>query len=346
MRLATGIVFWLLASFTEAMTLEDAYLLKKEFQLYQAWSLSRNYYFGMTLPRDRISSLAWQLSYLSHLPSTYPEKDKILLPYQANLTEKQRLRAQDLADSYNRIYHLGQPLSEAELYRLHELHQKEEMIDWNDYHPMIAPREVWSSFNRLNDWLIQNQQNEEARVLREKKDAMLNKRGTFVFGQIVIMGPESPAMVNTGLKPDAEGYFAGRIQESQLEFSLPGYKSVNVSIDLSKQIQGIGAILLKAPTPSKKTGMVGRVLPWGDLQQSNMILHFYPQKDRVKHDPWQDPALNLTLTPNGQFYATGLFPAHYQLIIATFGVISVKEFSVQENEIRGLSLIDLRKKIH
>lgn len=344
MRIITGIVFLLLASFVEAMTSDDALLLKKEYQLYQAWTLSRNYYFGMTRPRDQVKSLAWQLAYLNHLPHSYPEKEKLLVPYQFNLTAQQRAHAQELADLYTKKYHLGEPFSEADLYRIFELHQKDEIISWEDYHPILPPETVWSDFNRLLKWLVNNQREEQARLLEAKKQS-LGQKGAIVFGQILIIGPESPAMVDTSLEPDAEGYFIGQAQDKVVEFSLPGYSTVRIPIDPSKQIQGIGAILLRAAKTSKKTGMVGRVLPWADLEKSNLLLHFYPGILQENKDPWRDPAVNMTVDHSGQFYATGLVPGHYQLVIATLGLKSFKEFFVRENEIRGLSLIDLRKRM-
>lgn len=342
-RYILGIVFFLMAPVAGALTSDEAGLLKKEFQLYQAWTLSRNYFFGMTLPHDQVKSLAWQLAYLTHLPHSYPEKEKLLLPYKAGLSAKQISLAQELADRYAKKYYLGEPLTEAELYKIFELHQQDEIIPWEQYHPVLAPDKAWSAFQHLQDWLVQNKKVELANALGEKKSRLAHQ-GSLVYGQIVIFGPESPAMVDTYLAPDAEGYFVGQARDKVLAFSLPGYKPVRITIDPAKSLQGIGAIILKRPQVSMKTGMVGRVLPWADLERSNILLRFYPEQSKNSRDPWFDPAVNMTVTHTGQFYATGLTPAHYQLVIATFGLKTLKEFSVRENEIRGLSLIDLRKR--
>jgi len=57
------------------------------------------------------------------------------------------------------------------------------------------------------------------------------------------------------------------------------------------------------------------------------------------------PVVPITVTNNGEVYTTGLAPGPYQLIINTAGLSTVIRFSAKEGEIRGLSLIDFRKKI-
>ncbi|WP_028389573.1 hypothetical protein [Legionella fairfieldensis] len=94
---------------------------------------------------------------------------------------------------------------------------------------------------------------------------------------------------------------------------------------------------------NKKTGVVGRVLPWFGVEKSNMLLRLIEK--RKDNNTSHYSAIFLTVTNNGQFYVTGLNPGRYELFINTANIQATKRFSIREGEIRGLSLIDLRKKI-
>src|SRR5262245_7910716 len=106
-----------------ALSLEDAQLLRKEYQQYQAWMLSRNYFFGTTLKRQPVKALAWQFIYVSMLPTSYPEKEKLLALYKGKLHSSQIAEATELAQILRSRYDLQAPFTEEELYRVYTLHE-------------------------------------------------------------------------------------------------------------------------------------------------------------------------------------------------------------------------------
>lgn len=98
-------------------------------------------------------------------------------------------------------------------------------------------------------------------------------------------------------------------------------------------------------SPKKQTGVVGRVLPWAGLDKANMLLCMETNTSQIL-EPWYQSAIPLTITNNGEFYVTSLKPGRYTLFINTAGLSTSKQFNVQEGEVRGLSLIDLRSRVY
>lgn len=343
-RCFLGALLFLFVSLAHALAMGDAELLKKEYQQYQAWVLSRDFLFGTTLKPDRKKALAWQLIYVGMLPATYPEKEKLLVPFKQGLNSRQIFEATQLAQAMRESYGLLGSLTEAELLRIYNLH--EENTSWSEMQPMMPSGLVWGKFSNWLDWLVGQNYIQNALELEQiQHELSANKKYPIVYGQIIIKGPEPFEMVQSEVKIDRHGFFIGLATNKTLSFVLPGYKSVSVAVNKNQTIQGIPPVILTMQGGNKKTGVVGRVLPWFGIEQSNMILRLAEYKNTGIKDPWYHPALPLTVTNSGQFYATGLSPGRYELFINTAGLKTSKQFTVRNGEIRGLSLIDLRKMV-
>lgn len=115
------IIYFLSCSSVYSLSLDEANLLRKDYQLYQAWSLSRDYYFGITLNADPINALVWQLVYTNLLPHSYPQKNQLLAFYQRNLTLKQIQDAQVKALRIGKAHKFGTAFTEMELHKVYPL---------------------------------------------------------------------------------------------------------------------------------------------------------------------------------------------------------------------------------
>lgn len=339
-----GVILFLYTLLTHALSAEDAQLLRKEYQQYQAWMLSRNYFFGTTVGQDRIKALAWQFLYTSQLPSSYPQKEKLLAFYKQGLTPKQIFAATQLAQKLRNQYALLEPFTEAEMYRVFALH--EENVSWSDFQILLPPATVWNHFKRWVDWLAEHNNAQIVSSLEQKMlDLYAAKQFPIVYGQVVVKGPEPLEMIDSDIKILPGGFFIGYTNNKTISFALPGYEKVSVAVNKALQIQGIPPVVLKAHAHSKKTGVVGHVLPWFGVERGNLLLQLQTTERSGLADPWYHPAIPLTVTNGGEFYTTGLSPGRYKLYINTAGISTSKEFIVHDGEIHGLSLIDLRKKV-
>ncbi|KTC75177.1 hypothetical protein Lbir_0551 [Legionella birminghamensis] len=340
----TSLCFLLFSQQLFAITFEEARLVKKDFQLYQAWSLARNYLFGTTLKSDRVQALAWEKVYLDLLPAAYPKKTDLLARFQAGLNPEQMQQADNLARQFVEQYNLGStPLTEAELSKAYVL--RDEPIAWKTVTEPIAPRAVAGNFHKWMQWL--DEQGLRATVLDLDQRAyqlFQDKAYPIVYGQVIVRGIESPEMVSSEVSILPGGYFVAQAKGGTISFSLPGYKTIVIPIAPEQQVQSFYPIVLDSLPQSPRTGVIGRVLPWEGADKSNIILRSVADNEHMdSSQAWKYPALPLTVTNHGEFYTTGLSQGHYQLIINTAGVSSVIKFFVKEQEVRGLSLIDLRK---
>lgn len=327
-----------------ALSPEDAQLLQKEYQQYQAWVLGRNYFFGTTLKSDPVKALAWQIIYVEMLPQSYPGKEQLLLPYERDLTTSQIAEAKLLARTLRDNYELLAPFNERELSRVAMLHEMN--VSWSELQITIPTPEIQADFNRWLTWLEANSYSETALNLEQaKQELTLNKAYPIVYGQIIIKGPESLARVRSPVRIFPGGFFIGQATDKVLSFFLPGYNSVTIEVNMKQRLQSISPIIFAMPVANKKTGLIGRVLPWSGIENSNMLLRRVNSEIGEQRDPWYQPALPLTIINNGQFYTTGLSPGRYELFINTAGLSTSKVFALGNGEIRGLSLIDLRKQL-
>ncbi|MFC3908478.1 hypothetical protein ACFORL_05245 [Legionella dresdenensis] len=334
----------LAASALQALSSDEALLLRKDFQLYQAWSLSRNYYFGTSLPRDRLSALAWQMVYVDLLPAGYPQKDQMLSFFLNGLSQEQvqqaKARSKQLIENYN----LGAPFSEENLSKAYAL--RDETNNWQALQPEYVPYSAAGRFKNWIEWIADHIGREFAAMLDQKGYRLLTAHAfPIVYGQVAVKGPEAPEMVLANIPLSENGYFVAHADTATLHFQLAGYKPVAVNINPEQQIQAIPPVVLEPLPHSKKTGVVGRILPWNGFTQGNILLQA-DDGDPSPRDPWKRPAIPLTVTNTGQFYATGLAPGRYKLFINTAGLSTVVKFAAKEGEIRGLSIIDLRSKIY
>lgn len=327
-----------LSSPLNALSEDEALLLRKDFQLYQAWSLSRNYFFGTSYPLDKVKALAWQMVYVTLLPAKYPQKTNMLTFYSKNLSSGKIKQAEQLAQKYIETYHLGLPFSEEQLAQAYVLRDVDN--HWETLNVQHAPTAIASNFKQWIRWIASHGNTQQAIELDQRALRLANaKRFPIVFGQLIVKGIASSEMVSSNISIDEQGFFVAQAPTETLEFSLPGYQTVRLKLT-NQQIQPLGSIVLQRLPHNTQTGMVGRVLPWGGLEQGNMVLQM--QQLNTPHDPWQNVLVPLTITNTGQFYATDLVAGSYQLFINTAGKSRVARFAVKKGEIRGLSIIDLR----
>ncbi len=326
-----------------AMTYEDGQLLRKDYLLYQAWSVSRNYHFGSTVKPNKLCALAWQLVYINLLPPTYPQKEKLITPYQEGLTSKQIKKATAEAQRLMADYKLKPALSEEELSRAYVL--RDITNDWLHLPVPSVPLNIASKFKHWITWVADNVDLETAESLdKYAYNLFLAHQFPIVYGQIIVKGPESPEMVQTNkmdVKISSHGFFVGRPTGHRATFTLAGYKPV--VIKLTKNIQPIRAVVLEPLPHHKQTGLIGRVLPWHGLTQGNILLMPEDALIANQNKPWLQPTIPLTITEAGEFYTTGLAAGRYQLFINTAGISTKIKVAVKDNEVRSLSLIRLNR---
>lgn len=325
---------------SQTLTAEDIPSLRRDYQLYQAWSLGRNYYFGTTVKKDRTMALAWQLIYVSLLPERYPDKNTLLSLYQQGLSSSQHAEAKNMAASLKEKYHLTDALSEEQLAVAYRV--RDEVNAWDKVDLDLPPQAVSAHFNHWVQWLA-DRGNRALALSLDEQASQLNREKKFpiLYGQVVIRGPEPMGMVQSNVSLGPEGYFVTQAADHLLTFALPGYQSVVIPVD-NRSIQRVGPVVMVKRSHSQGTGVVGRVLPWRGLQYGNIVLTLDETNTIKQSDPWYHPVIPLTVTPAGEFYATGLVPGKYHLYITTAGVSTAIQFTAKEGEIRGLSLIDLR----
>lgn len=327
-----------------ALSIDEAKLLRKDYQLYQAWSLSRDYYFGNTFKSDRIRALAWQMVYVDLLPTAYPQKKELLAFYEKGLSNSQIDQAKVLSHRLINDYNLGVPFTEdqlAQAYVLRDIHQNWQNLPINAVQPAVA-----SKFKRWVEWLDAQGLGQEALSFDNRAYQLAEKHlFPIVYGQVIVKGIDSPEMVSSNIPIDANGFFVAHPMSQQLVFSLPGYKTVTVPIDERQQVQSIYSVVLEPLPSSKETGVVGRVLPWKGLEHGNILLRSELPANGQLSNPWKAPVIPLTVTNAGEFYTTGLVPGRYNLLINTAGLSTIVRFAVKKGEIRGLSVIDLQRQI-
>ncbi|WP_419418833.1 hypothetical protein ACNVED_09745 [Legionella sp. D16C41] len=326
-----------------AMPNEDGQLLRKDYLLYQAWSVSRNYYFGTTVKPDKIYALAWQLVYTTLLPKTYPQKEELLFFYKKGLSKAQQTQAAQLAEQLITKYYLHPSLSEAELARAYLL--RDANNNWKNFEAFSASKKVIYRFKNWITWIATHYE----QSLAEKLDyyaytLSLAHQFPIIYGQINVKGPELPQMVQSEVKIFPYGFFVGHPNSQTINFALAGYKTATIKLE-NKSIQAIPTINLEPLPHTKNTGLIGRVVPWSGLTTGNIMLVASPTLAVNLDEPWLQPTIPLTITESGEFYATGLAPGRYQLFINTANLSTKINITLKKEEVRGLSLIKLGKKI-
>jgi hypothetical protein len=312
---------------------EDYELAKENFELYQMWALSRNYYFGATLTKNLVEALAWQYVYLNSLPHNYPGKTKIIAPYKKGLTSQQLKKAKVLSKLYQNKYKLNFEVNEKQLQRLLDIN-KQSMLE--NKPPKLA------NFKELLQYLWSEKNYSLVEELQiETEQLVKNKRFPIIFGQIVIEGPEPAEMVSSNIQIHRHGIFIAHVKNAKVFFKLAGYKSQSITINKKNEVINFGQIVLSPITNKQKTGIVGRVTPWPGIEKGNILLRIKPEDKESNNNPWHNPVIPLTVLNNGKFYATGLSPDKYQLIINIGDKKVIREFRVSANQIRGIPVIDM-----
>ncbi|MGQ3890917.1 hypothetical protein [Legionella sp. CNM-4043-24] len=338
----TSILFFTLMTPAQALSPDEAHLLQKDYQLYQMWSISRDYLFGMTHKADRVRALAWQLAYVDHLPAAYPQKNAQLALYQRGLSPAQLAEAAALARQIAIEHGLNKPVSEEEMSRVYPL--RDELNPWSSFKPDIPPEDIYHRFQTWVQWVAGHQDEDTAFTLDQRALSLLkSKQLPVLYGQVIVKGPESPDMVSSEFQLLPGGYFVGHSDKTSMRFVLAGYKPVVVAVNQGQQVQALPPIIMEPLPRNRKTGVVGRVLPWSDLAHSNILLQAEQADRQSNGNPWLNPFLPLTVTNVGEFYTTGLPAGRYELLISTQGLSTRVRFGVKDGEVRGLSLINLNR---
>lgn len=285
-------------------------------------------------------ALAWQLIYAKLLPASYPDKASLLSFYQRGLSPSQIAEAAARADWLQNKHDLHQVLSEDELAQAYAV--RDDVDVWDKLNPDVPSKAIYARFNDWLQWLASRGKADLAQALDDQADQLhRQKKFPIVYGQILVQGPESVSQVQSNISFLPEGYFVTQAVAPTLVFTLPGYQTVTVPVNPAA-VQGIGPVVMIKRAHSRRTGVVGRVRPWGGLEKGHIILTLDETHDIKQPDPWYHPVVPLTVTPGGEFYATGLVAGPYHLYITTAGMSTSIKFTAKSGEIRGLSLINLR----
>lgn len=327
-----------------ALSVEEAKLLRKDYQLYQLWSLGRDYYFGNSFKADRTKALGFQMAYVDLLPNSYPQKKDMLSFYEKGLSTYQMSQAKEMSQHLIAQYNLGEPFTEEQLAQAYVLRDASQ--NWQSLPIQAAKAAVAGKFQHWIEW-IDGQGLRQQAISFDNRAVELAAKHQFpiVYGQVIVKGIDSPEMVSANIPVAANGFFVAHPSHSQLVFSLPGYKTVTLAIDDKQQVQSIAPVILEPLPSNKQTGVVGRVLPWHGSDHGNILLRSELPANGKLSDPWKNPVIPLTVTNAGEFYTTGLAPGRYNLLINTAGLSTVVKFVVKKGEIRGLSVIDLQRRV-
>ena len=323
--------------------MKDRELLRHYHQIWQMWAMSNNYRHGTTVEKDLALSYAWMRLYVDSLPSGYPGMKRLLDSLKAELSEEQIKRAEESIDVLRNTHQLSSRLNERELRRAFELSENLPEFPTPSSTAMV-------DFPQLIEQLKQDGKEDLADQLQNRMAAAEMQQSelpgsVIVFGRLLVPGYEDPSMVNANINVGSEGYFVQVIPGylRRIYFSLTGYQPAQITIANASKVN-LGEIALTPITESQRAMIVGYIVPNTRLSDVNIVLKIIPEAGELatKHDPWQTTLTPITITPEGQFYAEGLSPANYRLVISSHGqVLASQEFQLRPGQQRNISNIRL-----
>lgn len=339
-RVKAGLILLMFCGIVHSVELMPA-LSQEDYLQYKVWSVARDYRFGMTVAADRIQALAWQTIYVNRLPDTYPLKEKLLEPFRAAVSVKEQEEALIYSNIYREKFNLGYQFNEVELFSAY--HSRDHR---NTEIPLMFKSKCGNlTESTLDEWLREIKTRCDSKSAMEAEQRLFDLQASHglpvIYGQVQVHGPVPPSQVSSNLPIMNQGLIAAQASDRTVYFSLPGYQTVIKKLNKSP-LQGLGTIILKPSRYRDKTGFTGRIHPYSNSDDINVLVYEIPAW-KAHSDPWHTAIIPLTVTQEGLFYARGLSKGKYRLLIKNDKTLRERVFTIQEGEIRSLSIIDLTK---
>lgn len=332
---------------------EQDYQLQQEMNyIAQMWVLSKDYINGTTVEQDKIAGYAWLSLYVESLPENYPGLETLLGELKLNLNQDETIKGDQLAQQYRDKYSLHFRLSEIDLDRILELKAYPPQLPATfegktlpDF-PELLIALTQAKKTKLTEQLAQVW-NKNEKIIQGKPHARL------VYGQLNVSGPEDPQRVLSPFVILPEGYFIGVWERKYglINFWLSGYQTVKLkAIQGKDKIVNLGVIGLAPLSKESQASIVGNLA--SNIEQNidqnlvNIILKIMPDSLDPEitryRDPWWWPIIQVSHESNGEFYANGLTPSRYRIIISYQGEkVTSGVFSLKPGEIKKLGTFEL-----
>lgn len=324
-------IFFLMLS---VCTVQADSIAEAQFDIHQMWALSKNYYYGTTVPKDKMMALAWQMVYISVLPNSYPGVSELLEIEKHNLSDSEITLAKNKALELKAKYHLDFQLSERELFQSY--HSTPSSND------TVATNKVFSNLDEFLDEVKQQNPALEKRY-RDKIKQQRHKDSSqpMIYGQVVVNGPppSQAVSVNIPLDIDEAGYFLAFGLKGPLTFQLSGYEKKSRAFSSTAKEVNLARISLTPLEDEQKASIVGAVKPAKAIKDLDIVLKLKEQAERS--EPWFNTLESITILSNGQFYANGLSPTDYELIISYRDKTYKQDINLHPGMVKTLHTTDL-----
>lgn len=319
-----------------AAELSGKALAQQRFTLKQAWQLSQNYAYGLTVDADPYNALVWQYVYVTLLPRSYPGGYQLLAPYKAKVDKEKYDEAYQQSKALKQHYHLPSRMDEKRL--LDAFRAKVSKAEYAASKP-----DVYGSFQ---SFLKAVQTHDEALAKQYKnhwqtlQDENLDKQ--LIYGRVQLNGPaiESLIIRNQPLMIDRFGFFIGAVS-SPLILTSAGFDIYVKHFSLPSDPISLGLIALNSLPKKQKGTIVGQVLVDGFKPENLGLALSFDFQYHDKDEPWFSPTIPVTKLANGQFYAKNLTPGRYQLTVSYGGKKQLIETTVTSQGIKTLKPISL-----
>ena len=316
--------------------ISPAQIARAQFEIHQMWALSKNYYYGTSVPKDKMMALAWQMVYASVLPKSYPGVNTLLE------VAKKKLSASEVTSAHNKSlelkskFNLNFKLTERELFQtFHSDKKKSERVErLDEFVDLDMFLEEVSAF----DPAIEKSYRKKIKSITRRTIPQ-----TIVFGQLIINGtqPVQEVSVNHPLEIDEGGYFLALGGHSPLIFQLSGFDKQVATFSSDEKEVNLSRLYLNELPEKKKSSIVGSVSPEKAINDVDVVLKIKDQYER--REPWFNALEPITILPNGQFYASGLSPTQYELIISYHDKTYKQVINLNPGMVKTLVTTDLSK---
>lgn len=311
-------------------------IARAQFEIHQMWALSKNYYYGTSVPKDKMMALAWQMVYASVLPKSYPGVSTLLEGAKKNLSAAEVTLAHNKSLEFKSKFNLDFQLTEKQLFQTFhtDIKNNENIERLDEFVDLAMFLEEVNSFDPAIKKIYRKKIENNARQKAPKK---------IVYGQVIVNGPQpvQAVSVNHPLEIDEGGYFLALGANSPLIFQLSGFDKQIVTFSADEKEVNLSRLYLNELPEKKKASIVGAVSPEKALKEVDVVLKIKDQYER--REPWFNALDAITIQENGQFYAKGLSPTQYELIISYHDKTYKQEISLEPGMIKTLPTTDLSK---